>query len=323
MRILAVDDDPIILTLLVEVLRAAGFTDVVTAESGADALRAIDTTDTAFDCFLLDIQMPEMDGIELVQKIRGYKAYETTPVLMITAMSQRKYIDAAFAAGASDYITKPFEIGEVHARLRLVSSLAETRRAGGIPEHHEEIATDRPVDLARRVKLHDVDGFIDYLAMENYLLQVSRISLIGMRTFGVIIPEMKRILAQSTPYEYESVVADMAEAISDTLKPQSFFAAHAGGGEFICVLLNCNSFDGDDFNHRLNETITEMDLHYSNGAPMSLRAVVGDDFSLKLKSPKGVSQTLVQALAAAEMVERQPLRKEPQKSSLLQLLGFG
>ena len=57
---------------------------------------------------------------------------------MITAMSQRKYIDAAFAAGASDYITKPFEIGEVHARLRLVSSLAETRRAGGIPEHHEE-----------------------------------------------------------------------------------------------------------------------------------------------------------------------------------------
>ena len=135
---------------------------------------------------------------------------------------------------------------------------------------------------------------------ENYLLQVSRISLIGMRTFGVIIPEMKRILAHSTPYEYESVVADMAEAISDTLKPQSFFAAHAGGGEFICVLLNCNSFDGDDFNHRLNETITEMDLHYSNGAPMSLRAVVGDDFSLKLKSPKGVSQTLVQALAAAE-----------------------
>lgn len=66
-----------------------------------------------------------------------------------------------------------------------------------------------------------------------------------------------------------------------------------------------------------------MDLHYSNGAPMSLRAVVGDDFSLKLKSPKGVSQTLVQALAAAEMVERQPQRKEPQKSSLLQLFGFG
>ncbi|MFU1477753.1 response regulator [Roseovarius sp. C7] len=323
MRILAVDDDPIILTLLGEVLRAAGFTDVVTAESGVQALRAIAETDTPFDCFLFDIQMPEMDGIELVQEVRKFADYGSTPILMITAMSQRKYIDAAFAAGASDYITKPFEIGEVHARLRLVSSLAETRRAGGNPDALEAVTENRPADLVQRVKLHDVDGFIDYLAVENYLLQVSRLSLIGMRAFGVVIPEMKRVLGHSTRYEYEAAVADVAEAISDTIKPLPFFAAHAGGGEFICVLLNSNNFDPEEFNQRLNETITDMDLYHSNGAPMSLRAVVGEDFSLKLKSPKGVSQTLVQALAAAEMAQHQPARREPPKSSLLQLFGFG
>jgi CheY-like chemotaxis protein len=70
MRILAVDDDKAILELLTEALEVSDYCDVVTAHSGKAAVDALAQTETPFDCFLLDIQMPGMDGVELCQHIR-------------------------------------------------------------------------------------------------------------------------------------------------------------------------------------------------------------------------------------------------------------
>ena len=82
MKILAVDDDPIILELLNEVLGSTGYPDVTTVETGADALAAVEDHRQPFDCILLDIQMPGMDGIELCGRLRAMPRYRETPVLM-------------------------------------------------------------------------------------------------------------------------------------------------------------------------------------------------------------------------------------------------
>ena len=88
MRILAVDDDPIILELLTELLATFGQHEVDTAESAKEALaRLSDPAAGIYDCFLLDIQMPETDGIELCGLLRQTQAYARSPILMITAMS--------------------------------------------------------------------------------------------------------------------------------------------------------------------------------------------------------------------------------------------
>ncbi len=71
MKMLAVDDDEVILDLLSLILEQEGHTDVVMSNSGEHALGVIDNTLSPFDCILLDIQMPKMDGIELCAKIRG------------------------------------------------------------------------------------------------------------------------------------------------------------------------------------------------------------------------------------------------------------
>lgn len=89
MRILATDDDPIILELLSQFLIAVGPHEVVTANSGAEALALLGEETTApFDCFLNDIQMPQMDGIELTRRIKKIPTYAAAPIVMLTAMSE-------------------------------------------------------------------------------------------------------------------------------------------------------------------------------------------------------------------------------------------
>lgn len=328
MKILAVDDDPLILELLTEVLRAAGFGNLTVCTSATKALEEIDRANVPFDCFLLDIQMPEIDGIELTAQIRRIEEYRNTPILMITAMSDRSYIDRAFAAGASDYITKPFDVVEIHSRLRLIHSLLVEHRSleerNPTAQLNSPASTVTSADLEKRLPLQEIDGFIDYLALENYLLQISRASLFGMIAFGIVVPGMARAFRASSVFEFEAAVSDFAEAISDCLKPESFFASHAGEGHFICLLTNSSTFAPEAFATQLDRTVREMDLRFCDGRAISLSPVVGEGISLHLKSSRGISNALVQALQSAEARALSPHSQDRAPSSkLMRLLGFG
>ena len=95
MRILAVDDEPSILELLTTFLESEDDNDIVTASSGKQALAIIETSEIQFDCILVDIQMPEMNGITLCENIRAVPGYFHVPIIMLTAMSQKSYIEKA------------------------------------------------------------------------------------------------------------------------------------------------------------------------------------------------------------------------------------
>jgi hypothetical protein len=79
MKILAVDDDPFILELIPILSKKAGFPSITVASSGEHALKLLAQGDTVFDCFLFDISMPEMDGIELCRQVRQLADYAKTP----------------------------------------------------------------------------------------------------------------------------------------------------------------------------------------------------------------------------------------------------
>ena len=129
MHLLAVDDEPTILDLLQLLIQTLGDHTVITATSVAEALDILEKPETpAIDCFLIDIQMPDTDGISLCETLRARPEYQLTPILMLTAMSDKRYIDAAFAAGATDYVTKPFEIAELKERISVVEGMAEARQ---------------------------------------------------------------------------------------------------------------------------------------------------------------------------------------------------
>lgn len=328
MKILAVDDDPIILELLKEFLAAFEFTNVRFAESAKEALKLVHSEQVPFDCFMLDIQMPEIDGIQLTGMLRDIPEYARTPILMVTAMSDRKYIDGAFRAGATDYVTKPFEITELNARLRLIETLVQERR-----QLDDRNPVDLPVsgtvtvsaaDLQSPVHIEEVDGVIDYLALENYLLQMSRSSMFGNCIFAVAIKDVTRLFKGASQYEFRCAITDVAEAISECLKPHHFLVAHAGGGILACVRDAGRQFDPAEFSRNLHDKLQEMDLYYYDGRPLVLHLAVGDPIQLDLKSPRSAPSLLVNACANAETAAEQGHTGNPVDPPLFRsILGWG
>lgn len=125
-RVLVVEDDPQLVRALVINLQAREF-GVDAAPDGASALRLAAVRQP--DAILLDLGLPDMDGIDVIKALRGWTR---VPVLVLSARSGSPEKIAAFEAGADDYLTKPFSMDELLARLR--AALRRTGPAAGTAE---------------------------------------------------------------------------------------------------------------------------------------------------------------------------------------------
>jgi two-component system KDP operon response regulator KdpE len=137
-RILVVDDEPQILRALQMSLRAAGYV-VDTASTGAQALTQAAVQPP--DAVILDLVLPDRRGTDVCRELR---AWSTVPVIMLSVVGDESEKVAALDAGADDYVTKPFGVDELLARLR-----AALRRVDGDSEPVREVGEIR-VDLAGR-----------------------------------------------------------------------------------------------------------------------------------------------------------------------------
>ena len=112
--ILAVDDIPVNQLLIKSQLRFSRY-DVITASGGREALELI--VEHHPDAVLLDIMMPEMDGLEVLEAIRSNPETEKLPVIMLTSLSEMEYHNSAAAKGANGYLTKPLVSSQLIAAL--------------------------------------------------------------------------------------------------------------------------------------------------------------------------------------------------------------
>lgn len=116
-RILVCEDEDSIREFVVLNLRRSGY-DVVDVNCGEDAIDAFERADGNFDIALLDIMMPGIDGIQVCKKLR--EKSETMGIIMLSAKSQEMDKVSSLMIGADDYITKPFSISELIARVDAV-----------------------------------------------------------------------------------------------------------------------------------------------------------------------------------------------------------
>jgi two-component system response regulator MprA len=136
-RLLIVDDDPELLRFLIDELSGAGH-QCIGCNNGQDAL--LRWRQEQFDLVVLDWTLPDFSGVELCRRLRS--SGNTTPVLMLTARDDVDERVKALDAGVDDYLTKPFELKELHARVR-----ARLRRGGYEQELREENKPLRLGDL--------------------------------------------------------------------------------------------------------------------------------------------------------------------------------
>ena len=123
-ELLVVDDEPFLRDAVAASLRFLGF-DVITAETGAEALRL--ARDRRFDLVVLDVMLPDTDGFDVVRRLR--RDGRQVPVIFLTARDSQADKVTGLTVGGDDYVTKPFGLEELAARIRTV--LRRTRPAAG------------------------------------------------------------------------------------------------------------------------------------------------------------------------------------------------
>ncbi|MBA84688.1 response regulator [Thalassobius sp. S69A] len=304
MKILAVDDDPMVLDLLKGSLPPAGYPDVTTANSAAEAMEIVQNADRPFDCFLLDIQMPQMSGIELCDWIRYIPDYADVPILMVTAMSDKVFINQAFAAGASDYVTKPFDPLELTTRMRVAERLNQKSQDA---RHNGEMVQALLNDNFRGPKfnfdtpftIRDVAGVIDRVALENFLLQLGRGGMFATNVFAFQIVNARTLYDSCSPEEYFYTITDVAEAISDSLTYGESFVAHAGRGAFVCVCHGSDQIDADELLMNVQQAIDKMELVYDDWREMDVQVSVSPAQRMGLRSGRAAIEALDSAIDKA------------------------
>ncbi len=113
-KILLVDDSAT--ALLMEKTMLGSTYDLITAKDGAEALKV--AVRELPDLILLDVVMPRMDGFEVCRVLRGIEATRTIPIIMVTTRGEGKNVEAGFANGANDYVTKPINSAELLAKIQ-------------------------------------------------------------------------------------------------------------------------------------------------------------------------------------------------------------
>lgn len=157
-RVLVVDDDPDVLASLERGLRLSGF-EVSTAVDGAEALRS--ATETRPDAIVLDINMPVLDGVGVVTALRSIG--NDVPICVLSARSSVDERIAGLESGADDYLTKPFVLAELIARLRALLRRRPEAASGPVPQAgitvgplsvdipgHRAFVTGREIELTKR-----------------------------------------------------------------------------------------------------------------------------------------------------------------------------
>lgn len=304
MKILAVDDHHFILELLTMMVARAGFKDVATASSGARALEMLKDSDTAFDCLLLDIAMPDMDGIELCALVRAMPAYRKTPIIMLTAMAERKYIELAFRAGATDYANKPLDIVELNARLRLMEEVVIARKDAGADGTTEAMPPDSgpdlPFALSDEIAVLGIPDLIDYTALGNYLTQLSSAGLGGAQVMAVKIDRIDRIYAKASTDEFPYALTEAADAISEVLRPYGYMMAYAGDGVFVVVAHKASLEPAASLESEIQNLLDEKNSEYDNGDPLDIEVSIGNPIRPNTSKTQRVRKTFDRAIARAE-----------------------
>jgi two-component system KDP operon response regulator KdpE len=187
-RVLVIDDEPSILRALRINLTARNY-EVSTASDGASGLAAVARTRP--DVLILDLGLPDMDGTEVIHGVRGWTS---TPIIVLSVWGEESQKVAALDAGADDYVTKPFGMDELLARLR-----AAVRRAAPGPDEPVVTTADFTVDLAAKRVIRCAADDVRLTPTEWQLLEIL------VRNRGRLVTQLQLLQEVWGPaYETES-----------------------------------------------------------------------------------------------------------------------
>ena len=229
--ILVVDDNPVILKLLDELLTRAGY-QVVKAVDGEEALEVLAAA--RLDLILLDVDMPGKSGLTICRIIKQNPHTADIPILFVTARGDREDIIEGFAAGGQDYIIKPFTRAELLARVQTHMALRTAQQ-----ELQASVSRYRNLSI-----LDDLTGVYN----TRYLYQTLQEQLdkgrnLPLSVVFIDIDNFKKVVDTYGHLNGSSTIAELAEIIIPLL-PEGCYGVSYGGDEFVLVLAGHGRCEG-------------------------------------------------------------------------------
>jgi two-component system phosphate regulon response regulator PhoB len=228
LRVLIVEDEPDIRDLLVFHLERDGY-QVAKARSGADALRQAQASPP--DLVLLDLMLPEMDGLEVCRRLRQNPLTQGIPIVMLTARGDEVDRVLGLEMGADDYVVKPFSLPELMARVRAILRRTNPERIASVL-NVGDIALDRESHRVtrngRQVHLGPTEFRLLEFLMQSPGRVFSRTQLldgvwgrnvyVDERTVDVHIGRLRKAMMRGTETDPVRTVRGAGYAFSDTLE---------------------------------------------------------------------------------------------------------
>lgn len=222
-KILVVEDDPAITNLIRTTLDTQEY-QYHTAKNGAEAL--LDAVSYNPDVIILDLGLPDMDGVEIVHKVRGWSM---VPIIVVSARSEDQDKVEALDAGADDYLTKPFSIDELLARLRV--ALRRSRAEEGAAQTQSSIYRNGGIVIDYAAGCVYMEGNEVHLTPIEYkLLCVLAKNTGKVLTHNYILKEVwGSVLASDTP-SLRVFMATLRKKIEKNPSDPKYIQTHIGVG---------------------------------------------------------------------------------------------
>jgi CheY-like chemotaxis protein len=305
MRILIVDDDVVILEILEIFLASIEYDDVKFAQSGAEAMAMIASNPEPFECILLDINMPQMSGIELLSKIREIKTYEFVPVIMLTAMGDRAHITSAFAEGAWDYIVKPFEMFELEARIHSAGLRnAEVKRLVQTP--NDQFRTIEFPSKLRGVggdgEAGPQSGLVSGDAFGNCFNSIVKQSPSKLGVLTMIIDDFDGLARKLSPEVFERHLVDLARRLTLQFADIQGIISYQGEGVFMALSFGFEFVSATKLQNAIEKAAAEADAKTLASCGHRTQILVGRVLSRDL--PENVEPIYMLEMARSHLLNR-------------------
>ena len=290
MRILLVDDDAVFAELLRVSLSDHGFENVVVAHSAQMALAEVERASAPFDCFLLDIVMEEMDGIELCTTLRKRSECRAAPIIMLTSSTAVYHMTRALDAGATDFLKKPLDlvdmVGRINAAMMLVEATRKEKRGRMALRAVIRYASEfNLLDLKERLVFQEIRGMVDYYQIENQLLRIDP-RYKGLNAFTIRLENFRSLLHGKERGCILQLLHETSTTISEAIAQYNFQFCYLGYG--IYEILQFNAVEGDARRiqkcliNRINQSVSDFSRIWSqeikvNVLPLSAKEEMNRD----------------------------------------------
>ncbi|WLE95445.1 MAG: diguanylate cyclase [Candidatus Electrothrix communis] len=241
--ILIVDDNPHNLQVVANIVKENGLK-VAVAQNGRQALDFLQTK--LPDLVLMDIMMPDMDGLETCRRMKKNEQSRDIPVIFITALSGTEDVIRAFDAGGGDYITKPFVKEEVQARINVHLKLKKA-----MEKMKKMSVTDEMTGVFnRRYAFHVLNREINVSQREK-------------KKFVVCYVDIDKLKIVNDTYGHDAgdeLIKTVVNAFTDNIRASDYLF-RMGGDEFMLVFPDANLADMENLVSRLQEILNKKELY--------------------------------------------------------------